>query len=378
MSEPPQRGRGDGTRAVHAGLPRADQGEPFLPGPTFAAPFHATGDPEQVAYYYGRHHNPTWTRFEAALGELEGGPAFAFASGMAAVTAILLPTLRPRDVLVAPSDCYMSVRTIAEEHLAERGVEVRLVPTTTEAFLEALDGAALVWIETPSNPGLDVVDLPLIIERAHAGGALVAVDNTLATPLGQRPLELGADFSMSSDSKYISGHSDLLLGHVAVTAESHAERVEHWRTHTGSIPGPFETWLAHRSLATLDIRLARESANALAIAEFLLGRSDVQNVRYPGLAGDLSHKVASRQMHRFGTVISFELDGADRAEAFIDACELVAGATSFGGVHTSAERRGRWGRDAVAPGFIRMSAGCEDADDLIADIGAALDRLSAR
>jgi cystathionine gamma-lyase len=369
-------GRGDGTRVVHAGLPAPEQGEPFLPGPTFAAPFHATGDPEQVAYYYGRHHNPTWTGLEAALGELEGGQAFVFPSGMAAVSAVLLPLLRPGDVLVAPSDCYMSVRTIAEEYLAERGVNVRLVPTSTDDVLEVLDGARLVWLETPSNPGLDVVDLRLIIDRAHTAGALVAVDNTLATPLGQRPLELGADFSMSSDSKYVSGHGDLLLGHVAASADEHAERVEQWRTHTGSIAGPFEAWLAHRSLATLDVRLERESANALAIADFLSSRSEAQNVRYPGLPGDPSHEVASRQMDRFGTVLSFEVDGADLADAFIDGCELVAGATSFGGVHTSAERRARWGRDAVAPGFIRLSAGCEDADDLIADIGAALDRLS--
>ena len=373
MSE--RHGAGDGTRAVHAGQPPAVQGEPFLPGPTFAAPFHAAGDPHAVAYSYGRHHNPTWSRYEAALGELEGGQAVAFASGMAAVTAIMLPALRPGDVLVAPSDCYMSVRTIAEEHLAGRGVDVRLVPSQTDALLEALDGARLLWLESPSNPGLDVVDLPLLIERGHEAAALVAVDNTLATPFGQQPLELGADFSMASDSKHISGHSDLVLGHVATSDPALGEQVVHWRTHTGSIPGPFEAWLAHRSLATLDVRLERECANALAIAEYLGGRTDVQGVRYPGLPGDAAYELADRQMNRFGTVLGFEVEGAERADAFLEGCELVAGATSFGGVHTSAERRGRWGRDVVAPGFIRLSAGCEDADDLIADIGAALDSL---
>ena len=366
------RRRGDGTRAVHAGLPAGEQGEPFLPGPTFAAPFHAAGDPHEVPFSYGRHHNPTWTRYEAALGEIEGGQATAFASGMAAVTAILLPALRPGDVLVAPSDCYMSVRTIAEGYLSDRGVEIRLVPTATDAVLDAIEGARLVWLESPSNPGLDVVDLPLIVERSHAAGALVAVDNTLATPFGQRPLEIGADFSMSSDSKHISGHSDLVLGHVATGDPALTEQIVHWRTHTGSIPGPFEAWLAHRSLATLDVRLERECANALAIAEFLAARSDVSGVRYPGLPGDPAYALADRQMDRFGTVLGFEIEGAERAEAFLDACELVAGATSFGGLHTSAERRGRWGRDAVAPGFIRLSAGCEDADDLIADIEQAL------
>src|SRR5215204_923876 len=206
------RRRGDGTRAVHAGLPPAEQGEPFLPGPTFAAPFHAAGDPADAPFSYGRLGNPTWRLYEEALGEIEGGRAVVFASGMAAATAILLPTLRPGDILVAPSDCYMSVRTLAEEHLAERGVEVRLVPTAGDEVLDTLDGARLVWLESPSNPGLDVADLERVIERAHAAGALVAVDNTLATPFGQRALALGADFSMASDSKHISGHGDLVLG----------------------------------------------------------------------------------------------------------------------------------------------------------------------
>jgi cystathionine gamma-lyase len=381
MSDPPQgagtSGRGDGTRSVHAGLPPAAQGEPYLPGPTFAAPFHAAGDPHEAEFFYGRHHNPTWTRYEAALGEIEGGLAITFASGMAAVTAILLPQLRPGDALVVPSDCYMSVRTIAEEHLAERGVEVRLVPSETEAIVGAAPGAKLVWVETPSNPGLDVVDLRRVIEAGHAANALVAVDNTLATPFGQRALAHGADFSMSSDSKHISGHSDLVLGHVACSDRALAEQVEHWRTHTGSIPGPFEAWLAHRSIATLDVRLERSCANALALAEFLAVRPDVSGVRYPGLAGDRAYELARRQMTRFGTVLGFDVGSEQRADAFLDACELVAGATSFGGVHTSGERRARWGRDAVAPGFIRLSAGCEDADDLIADVAAALDRTSA-
>ena len=381
MSDPsgaaPASGRGDGTRAVHAGLPPAAQGEPYLPGPTFAAPFHSAGDPHNAPFFYGRHHNPTWTRYEAALGEIEGGTTIAFASGMAAVTAILLPQLRPGDALVMPDDCYMSVRTIAEEHLAERGIEVRFVRSETEAIVSAAPDAKLVWVETPSNPGLDVVDLRRVIEAGHAAGALVAVDNTLATPFGQRALAHGADFSMSSDSKHMSGHSDLVLGHVACSDRALAEQVEHWRTHTGSIPGPFEAWLAHRSIATLDVRLERSCANALALAEFLAGRPDVSGVRYPGLPGDPAHALARRQMTRFGTVLGFDVGSEGRADALLEACELVAGATSFGGVHTSAERRARWGRDAVAPGFIRLSAGCEDAPDLIEDIGAALDRTSA-
>jgi cystathionine gamma-lyase len=372
-----ERELGDGTRVVHAGLPEAVDGAPFLPGPTFAAPYHASGDPHAVDYVYGRYGNPSWSRYEDALGSLDGGRAVAFASGMATVNAVLLPRLRAGDVLVAPSDCYMSVRTLAKGYLRERGVEVRLVPTPGDAVLDALDGATLVWLESPSNPGLDVADLERVIERAHAGGALVAVDNTLATPLGQQPLALGADFAMSSDSKHISGHGDLVLGHVSVRDPAMVEELVAWRIETGAIPGPFEIWLAHRSLATLDVRLERGCANALAIAEFLATRPDVSGVRYPGLPGDPAYELARRQMTRFGTVVGFELADEGRAQAFLAACELIAEATSFGGVHSSAERRARWGGDAIGPGFIRLSAGCENPDDLLADISGALDRAAA-
>jgi cystathionine gamma-lyase len=381
MSRPPggtgpEREPGDGTRAVHAGLPGPEQGQPFLPGPTFAAPFHAAGDPHDSPYVYNRYGNPTWERYERALGELEGGEAVAFASGMAAAAAILLPLLRPGDALVLPSDCYMAVRNLAHGHLVERGVELRLVPTAGDDVLAATEGARLVWLESPSNPGLDVADLPRTIERAHDAGAVVAVDNTLATPLGQQPLGLGADYSISSGSKHMTGHSDLNLGHVAVRDPDRAMGLREWRTQTGGIPGPFEAWLAHRSLATLDVRLERECANALAIAEFLAARADVSGVRYPGLPDDPAHELARRQMTRFGTVVGFELDGAERAGRFLAECKLVIESTSFGGVHTTAERRGRWGGDAVTPGFIRLSAGAEDAGDLIADLAAALDSVS--
>jgi cystathionine gamma-lyase len=326
-----------------------------------------------VPFQYGRYGNPTWSRFEQALGELDGGQAMAFASGMATVNAVLLPRLKAGDVLVTPSDCYMSVRTLANGYLAERGVEVRLVPTAGDAVYGALDGATLVWVESPSNPGLDVADLERLIAAAHDQGALVAVDNTLATPIGQHPLALGADFVMSSDSKHISGHGDLVLGHVSVRDDSLIEELWTWRVETGAIPGPFEIWLAHRSLATLDVRLERGCANALAIAEFLASRDDVDLVRYPGLPSDPAHELARCQMKHFGTVVGFELATGDRAQAFLATSELIAEATSFGGVHSSAERRARWHGDAIGEGYIRLSAGCESSDDLIADIGRALD-----
>jgi cystathionine gamma-lyase len=219
-----------------------------------------------------------------------------------------------------------------------------------------------------------VCDIASLAEAGHAAGALVAVDNTTATCLGQSPLRLGADFSLSSDTKATTGHSDLVLGHVSVRDEAIAEGLRAWRTRTGSTPGPMEVWLAHRSLATLDVRLERQCRNALALAGFLSSRGEVSGLRYPGLPDDPAYTVASRQMRYFGPVVSFALKGREAAEAFLSACELVFEATSFGGVHTTAERRARWGGDKVPEGFIRMSVGCEDARDLILDVQQALDR----
>ena len=345
------------TAAVHAGLPAPREGEPYLPGPVFAAPYHFAGDPEgREEPYYGRAGNPTWQRWESALGELEGGEAVAFASGMAAINAVLMTALAPGDVLVAPRDGYYTVRTLAE-HLASRGIEVRLVASEDGALREALPGARLLWIESPTNPLLDVVDVESLAAAAHEAGALVAVDNTLATPLRQRPLELGADYSVASAAKQLTGHSDLILGHVAVRDPSLAAGLRDWRTTAGAIPGPFETWLAHRSIATLGLRVERQERNAAALAELLRVREDVASVRWPGV----------------GCVVSFDLLEARRAQAFLGACRLVAEATSFGGVHSSAERRARWGGDDISPGLVRMSAGAEDAADLLADVAQALD-----
>ena len=359
---------------VHAGLPRPRQAAPPLPGPTFASYYHLEGDPEGVDYVYGRYGNPTWTLLEEALAELEGGPAVSFASGMAAVSAVLLPLLRAGDVLVVPADGYPAVRTLAHGQLAECGVEVRTAPAAERIPDEVLDGAKLVWLETPSNPGLEVTDVADVVHRS--GDALVAVDNTLATPLGQRPLELGADFSVSSDSKHLTGHGDLILGHVAARDPARAGAVAEWRTATGAVPGPFEAWLAHRSIATLELRLERQCATAQALAERLLFRDDVEAVRYPGLTADPAHELAREQMSNYGTIVSFTLSGRERAERFLAACRLVAQGTSFGGVRSSAERRARWGGNDVPPGFIRFSVGCETPEDLLADVEQALDATS--
>ncbi|MFF5127485.1 cystathionine gamma-lyase [Streptomyces syringium] len=380
---------GDGTRAVRAGLPEPRANEPALPGPAFAAHYHLPGE---VAgpYTYGREGNPTWTALERAISELEypGDPAGApigdpagdpaaetitFPSGMAAISAVLFSQLRPGDTALLPTDGYQLLPAL-RERLEDFGVTVRTAPTGADAQLGALDGARLLWIETPSNPGLDVCDIRRLADAAHSSGAVVAVDNTLATPLAQRPLELGADFSVASGTKALTGHGDVLLGYVTTLDPELAAAVRAWRKTTGAIPGPMEAWLAHRSLATLQLRVDRQAATALALARALHDRREVTAVRHPGLPDDPAHAVALRQMHggRFGCVVSFVLPDRAHAERFLAALRLVDEATSFGGVRSTAERRGRWGGDAVPDGFIRFSVGVEDTQDLVADVLTAL------
>ncbi|MGR3936599.1 cystathionine gamma-lyase [Streptomyces sp. BRA346] len=369
---------GDGTRAVRAGLPEPYAYEPALPGPVFAAHYHLPGE-ASGPFTYGRDANPTWSRLEEAISELESPDADAetvvFASGMGAVAAVLLSQLRQGDTAVLPSDGYQLLPALAER-LRSFGVRVRTAPTGGDAQLTALDDTTgLLWLETPSNPGLDVCDIRRLAEAAHARGALVAVDNTLATPIGQRPLELGADFSVASGTKALTGHGDVLLGYVTCRDPELAAAVRGWRKTVGAIPGPMETWLAHRSLATLPLRVDRQAGTALALAGALRDRPEVTGVRHPGLPDDPAHPVAAGQMRggRFGCVVSFTLPGKEHAERFLTALRLVDDATSFGGVRSTAERRGRWGGDAVAEGFVRFSVGAEDPDDLVADVLRALD-----
>jgi cystathionine gamma-lyase len=346
-----EREQSPGTRVVHAGLPQAEAGQPFLPGPVFAAPFHLPGDdPHAASFGYARDGHPTLALYEQAVAELDHATgATVFGSGMAACSAVLLTCLKPGDLLVASADGYNAVRTLANGYLAERGVKVRYCQTDGDWDV---DGARLVWVESPSNPELRVTDIAALAQRAHDAGALVAADNTLLTPLGQQPLELGADFAVYSDTKAMTGHSDVLMGHVATRDEELGGQIRSWRTTTGSLPGPFEAWLAHRSLATLDVRLERQLRNAQAIADLLGARG-----------------VEARSA---GMIVAFTLDHAQR---FLEECELVLEATSFGGIHTSAERRARWKQgDDVSEGFIRLSAGIEATDDLLADIQSALDR----
>lgn len=369
-------GGGDGTRAVRAGLPEPVKHEPTLPGPVFATHYHLPGEPTGP-FTYGRDENPTWALLERAVGELEAPgqedvQTLVFASGMAAISAVLFSQLHAGDTVVLPSDGYQALPLVRAQ-LEAYGIEVRTAPTGNDAQLDVLDAAKLLLLETPSNPGLDVCDIRRLAEAAHTRGALVAVDNTLATPLGQRPLELGADFAVASGTKQLTGHGDVLLGYVVGRDAEAMAAVRRWRKIVGAIPGPMEAWLAHRSIATLQLRVDRQSATALAVAEALRERPEVSGLRYPGLPDDPAHKIASQQMRRYGCVVSFTLPTRARAERFLDALRLVDDATSFGGVRSTAERRGRWGGDAVPEGFIRLSVGAEDAEDLVADVLRALD-----
>ena len=301
----------DATRVVRSTLTPAVAGSAMQQGPVFAAPFHAPGDPAGMAYTYARSHNPTWTELEGALASMEEGDAgfdaraVVFASGMAAVAAVFGAVLRPGDVVVAPTNSYYTARVLLQEYFAAMGVEVRALGADGAGLAAQLEGARLLWIETPSNPTMDVYDIAAMSEAAHKAGALVAVDNTTPTPMGQRPLVLGADISVASDTKALTGHGDVLLGHVAVRdAELHG-KIDRWRTLTGGVVGPMEAWLALRSIATLPLRLERSSENALAIAEFLKTRREVECVMYPGLARWASGacRIARRQMSYFGPVL---------------------------------------------------------------------------
>ena len=365
----------DSTRCVHAGLPAPAVGEPLLPGPAFASTFPldpATG-PVAGVNAYGRPDSSTRQRLEAGIGELEGGECLAFASGMAAVSAALLAIPGAGDHIVLPGDGYYQTRKWAAEALRPRGVTVSLAPTAGP--YPDFAGVRLVLLESPANPGLDVCDIAEVARAAHAAGALVAVDNTTPTPLGQRPLDLGADLVVASGTKALAGHSDMLLGYVASRSPEIMTAFRVWRDSTGGIPGNFDAWLAHQSLATLDLRLTRQSENAAAIAPALGAHPAVTGVRWPGLPDDPSYVVASRQMRRFPGVVTFELASADAVARFLAASRLVVAATSFGGVHTTADRRAQWGDD-TPPGLVRLSCGIEDAEDLVADITSALDALA--
>lgn len=342
----------------------------FAPPITMASVF-ALPDGIEADHQYGRWSNPTWSALEVAFEVLERAPSVVFPSGMAATASVLYTLLRPGDRVLIPSDAYYTTRVFADRYLAPFGIQVETVPTL-RLNDQDLAGFKLVWIETPSNPRLDLIDIESMAAKAAIAGTILVADNTTMTPLGQRPLELGADVVVSSDTKAVNGHSDVVSGHVASRRTELIEQVRQWRSLAGAIPGPFEAWLVHRGLETLEVRLERMCHNAATVAERLAKSSAVASVRYPGLADHPQHELAKRQMNGFGSVVAVTFSDGAKAERFIAACPFIRPTTSFGGVHTSAERRARWGED-VPEGFIRLSLGTEPTDELVSGIEQALD-----
>lgn len=342
------------TRAVVAGRPPAGPDAPLNPPVVLASTYGSFGDLE-----YGRYANPTWSAFEAALGDLEGGRCVSFASGMAAIAAVL-DLVPPGGVVVAPRHAYTG--TVARlRDLGQRGaVEPHFVDVTdTAAVVEAAQGASLVWLESPTNPALELADVPGIVRGAHAAGALVAVDNTFATPLLQRPIEHGADLVVHSVTKYLGGHSDLLMGAVVAVDGALVERLAASRSLGGAVPSAFEAFLALRGLRTLAVRMERAQASAQRLVRRLEGHPGVVEARYPG----------------FGAIVSIVLPDAAGADRLVAGVELWRAATSLGGVESTLERRRRWPGEAptIPAGLVRLSVGLEDPDDLWADLERALD-----
>lgn len=345
------------TVAVTAGRPDREPDAPLNTPVTFTSTYVAGGTVE-----YGRYGNPTWSAFEEALGALEGGRCLSFASGLAAV-ATILDLVGQDATVVVPRHAYNgTVMQLAD--LEARGrLKARLVDVMdTDELLTACQDAALVWLESPTNPALEVVDLTPVIEAAHEAGAYVVVDNTFATPLLQQPLTLGADLVVHSATKFIAGHSDVLMGAIVTTSDELYDVLKKRRDLIGSVPGPMEAFLALRGLRTLAVRLDRAQVNARELAERLGGHPAVEEVRYPG----------------FGAIISVVLaQGAMAADLFTRSTRIWVHATSLGGVESTFERRRRWKVEpaTIPDGLVRMSVGIEDVEDLWTDLQEALDAL---
>ena len=346
------------TIAVAAGRPERVPGAPFNAPITMASALVPGGSSE-----YARDGSPAWEAFESVLGELEGGDARAFSSGIAAATAVfdLVPA---KAAVVAPRHSYSGTLTQLRERARRGLIDLRLVDIDdTREVLDAASGAALVWIESPTNPTLEIADIEAISSAAAEAGTAVAVDNTFATPLRQRPLELGADFVVHSASKLLSGHSDVVLGAVVTNSNRALRAVTVRRTNLGAIPGAMECYLATRGMRTLHVRLDRAESNARELHQRLSASRGVQYSRYPG----------------FGTIIAFEVaGGAEMAQKLTEQSEVIVYATSLGGVESTWERRRRHPAEptSVPDGLIRFSVGIEDVEDLWADIERALSTIS--
>ena len=361
------------TAVICAGRPGRTPSEPLNVPIVLASNFHADSTEEDRRAYSRTDATPTWEALETAVGLVEGGHAVAFSSGMAAVAAVL--DLVPAGArIIAPADCYFGVgELLADGQQQGRWAVDRVDLTDTAGVQAAVAGADLLWLETPSNPLLDIADLPALCAAGRRAGAIVGVDNTFATPLLQQPLALGADVVVHSATKFIGGHSDLLSGITIAREKALADRLHHRRGLSGATPGALEAFLALRGLRTLALRLDRGQANAAELARRLDQHPAVSRVRYPGLPGDPGHQTAARQMTGFGAVLAFEVADAPTADRLCDAVHVIVHATSLGGVESSIERRSKLpGQEHVPPGLLRLSVGCEHIDDLWNDLNTAL------
>lgn len=346
------------TVAITAGRPASSPGAPLNTGISLNSTFAAGG-----ALGYGRFGNETWQALEETITALEGGDStLSFSSGMAAISAVfsLLPHGAP---VVASDQGYSGTMTLLKKYHEQGRLEVRFVNIAdTKDVFEALIGAAFLWIESPTNPGLEVAEMALIIGEAKKRNMGVAVDNTFATPLNQLPLEMGADISMHSVTKYLAGHSDVILGSLTVKDPALYNRLLEMRTLLGAIPGPFEAWLALRGIRTFPLRFRAAEQSAKILVEKLLTHPKVTKVRYPG----------------FGAIVSFDIDGSGEvAESVCESSVLITNATSLGGVESTWERRRRWPleSESVPENLIRLSVGCEQVDDIWNDLSSALGKI---
>ena len=374
------------TRAIHAGQ---------APDPTTGAvipPIYQTSTFVQDGvgnyrngYEYARGGNPTRTSLETLLADLEGAThAFSFSSGLAGEDTLLRAILKPGDRIVMGNDVYGGTHRLVNRVLVPWGIRLDTVELTDlDAVRTALaDGAAVLWVETPSNPLMKISDIQVLAEIGHAAGAIVVVDNTFASPYLQNPLALGADVVTHSTTKYLGGHSDVLGGAVATSNADIAEKVGFLQFAVGAVSGPMDAWLTTRGIKTLAVRIERHSANALAIAEALVGHPAINRVYYPGLASHPGHDIAARQMRGFGGMLSFTLKGGpDAALRVVSSTEVFLLAESLGGVEsligypsemTHASVRGT--ELEVPDDLVRLSVGIEGADDLVADILQALEK----
>ena len=354
------------SKVVAAGRPAKQPDGALNPPIALNSTFHEGGP-----IGYGRYGNETWSALEDVISILEGGKTLLFSSGIAAISAVF--SLLPEgSVVVAASNGYQGTTTLLKKLHESEKLKVRFVNlANTDETVAAIPGAQMLYLESPLNPLLEIIDLPKLIAAGKAAGCGVAVDNTLATPLLQNPLALGADIVIHSVTKYLSGHSDLILGSLSTNDSALYNRLEQSRRYGGAIAGPFEAWIALRGVRTFALRMQRSQENALELAKRLSKDGRVAKVRYPGLPSDPYHGLAKTFMKGFGAMISFDVNGtADQVDLMCNSSRLITNATSLGGVESIWERRRRWATEStlVPENLIRFSVGIENVDDLWADI----------